>query len=379
MSGWSLVGYELYPCTFLWKDCGSLLTHSFHSFIVYVSLLCCKPQHCFILFKPFILKKKKKLHKMSSSPPAPNGIDPATWNSILHIRTGCFPTLLPEIRNDYGYRPSLGAGIAFDVLFGLTFLGHVIRAIRFRRWTSITFAIGALSSSSNSILALSVKVGWLTVLSSSAAEAIGWAGRTWNAKCPYNHDAFLMQITTLIIAPTFFAAGLYVLLGILIKQLGSQTSSLSPSSYAIIFCTCDVISLVVQAVGGALAAKATVELNGDTTTGTHIMVAGIAFQLFTMSIFALLVCDFLRRAKRLVKMRPTRLALIALFVAFLMIYIRSIYRTVELAEGWTGSLITHEGYFIGLDAVLMVIAAVVFLVLDPAVLLQNEPVTLVAK
>jgi hypothetical protein len=217
------------------------------------------------------------------------------------------------------------------------------------------------------------------VLSSSAAEAIGWAGRTWNAKCPYNHDAFLMQITTLIIAPTFFAAGLYVLLGILIKQLGSQTSSLSPSSYAIIFCTCDVISLVVQAVGGALAAKATVELNGDTTTGTHIMVAGIAFQLFTMSIFALLVCDFLRRAKRLVKMRPTRLALIALFVAFLMIYIRSIYRTVELAEGWTGSLITHEGYFIGLDAVLMVIAAVVFLVLDPAVLLQNEPVTLVAK
>lgn len=188
-----------------------------------------------------------------------------------------------------------------------------------------------------------------------------------------------MQITTLIIAPTFFAAGLYVLLGILIKQLGPQTSILSPSHYAIIFCTCDVVSLVVQAVGGALAAKATVELNGDTTTGTHIMVAGIGFQLFTMSIFALLVFDFLRRARRMVMMRSIKLALIALFVAFLMIYIRSIYRTVELAEGWTGFLITHEGYFIGLDAILMVIAAVVFLVLDPAVLLRNQPVTLVAK
>ncbi|KAL7815094.1 RTA1 like domain-containing protein [Trichoderma gracile] len=292
---------------------------------------------------------------MSSSPPTPDGIDPATWNSILHIRTGCFPTLLPEIRNDYGYRPSLGAGIAFDVLFGLTLIGHAIQALRFRRWTSFTFAIGALT------------------------EAIGWAGRTWNAKCPYNHDAFLMQITTLIIAPTFFAAGLYILLGTLIKQLGPQTSSISPSSYAIIFCTCDVISLVVQAVGGALAAKATVELNGDTTTGTHIMVAGIAFQLFTMTIFAVLVFDFLRRARRLVMMRPTKLALIALFVAFLMIYIRSIYRTVELAEGWTGFLITHEGYFIGLDAILMVIAAVVFLILDPAVLLRNQAVSLVAK
>lgn len=128
-----------------------------------------------------------------------------------------------------------------------------------------------------------------------------------------------------------------------------------------------------------MAAKATVELDGDTTTGTHIMVAGIAFQLFTMSVFALLVFDFLRRARRTVLMRPTKLALVALFVAFLMIYIRSIYRTVELAEGWTGYLITHEGYFVGLDAILMVLAAVVFLILDPAVLLRHQPVSLVAK
>ncbi|PKK49652.1 hypothetical protein CI102_5424 [Trichoderma harzianum] len=288
---------------------------------------------------------------MSSLPPPPAGIDPNLWNQILHIRTGCFPQLLPQIKNDYGYWPSLGAGIAFDVLFGLALIGHVIQAIRFRRWTSILFAIGALT------------------------EAIGWAGRTWNAKCPYNHDAFLMQITTLIIAPTFFAAGLYVLLGTLINELGPQTSSLSPSYYAIIFCTCDVISLVVQAVGGALAARATVEVNGDSSTGTHIMVAGIAFQLFTMSVFALLVVDFLRRARGLVIKRPIKLVLIGLFVAFLMIYIRSIYRTIELAEGWTGFLITHEGYFIALDATLMVITVTVLLLFDPAVLLREESVS----
>ncbi|EHK21647.1 uncharacterized protein TRIVIDRAFT_192004 [Trichoderma virens Gv29-8] len=288
---------------------------------------------------------------MGTFPPPPAGIDPKTWNAILHIRTGCFPTLLPQIKNDYGYWPSLGAGIAFAVLFGLALIGHAIQAIRFRRWTSILFAIGALT------------------------EAIGWAGRTWNAKCPYNHDAFLMQITTLIIAPTFFAAGLYVLLGILIQKLGSQTSSLSPSHYAVIFCTCDIISLVVQAVGGALAAKATVEVNGNSVTGTHIMVAGISFQLFTMTVFALLVVDFLRRASNLVMKRPIKLVLIALFVAFLMIYMRSIYRTVELAEGWTGFLITHEGYFIGLDATLMVIAVIVFLIFDPAVLLRQDSVS----
>ena len=57
-----------------------------------------------------------------------------------------------------------------------------------------------------------------------------------------------------------------------------------------------------------------------------------------------------------------------------MIYIRSIYRTVELAQGWNGYLITHEGYFLGLDASIMVIAVWAFLVFDPAVLLPKEAV-----
>jgi hypothetical protein len=95
---------------------------------------------------PLSLVDLAQIFGMSSLPPPPAGIDPNTWNAILHIRTGCFPQLIPQIKNDYGYWPSLGAGIAFDVLFGLALIGHVIQAIRFRRWTSILFAIGALST-----------------------------------------------------------------------------------------------------------------------------------------------------------------------------------------------------------------------------------------
>jgi hypothetical protein len=58
-----------------------------------------------------------------------------------------------------------------------------------------------------------------------------------------------MQITTLIIAPIFFTAALYVLLGVLIKLLERQSSLLSARMYAIVFVTCDVISLVVQVSG----------------------------------------------------------------------------------------------------------------------------------
>lgn len=34
------------------------------------------------------------------------------------------------------------------------------------------------------------------------------------------------------------------------------------------------------------------------------------------------------------------------------------YRTVELAEGWTGYLIQHEPFFIGLDAIMSTLAMV---------------------
>lgn len=184
---------------------------------------------------------------------------------------------------------------------------------------------------------------------------------------------------TLIIAPVFLSAALYVLLGKLIVDLGRRSSILTAKWYAIIFCACDVLSLVVQALGGARASAA------DTTeamqTGTHIMVAGIAFQLFTMTLFGALGADFLWRVLaspsragefRGRVTRGARLVFGALFVSFLMVYIRSVYRTIELVQGWHGYLITHEGYFIGLDAVIMVVAVAVFMVVDPAVVFRRE-------
>ncbi|KUI60923.1 hypothetical protein VP1G_08112 [Cytospora mali] len=212
----------------------------------------------------------------------------------------------------------------------------------------------------------------------STAEVIGWASRIYAAKCPYNSNAFLAQEVTLIIAPVFFSAALYVLLGILIIDLGRASSILSAKWYTIVFCTCDLVSLVVQAVGGAMASMA--NTNAQQTKGTHIMVAGIAFQLGTMTLFGLLVGDFIRRiSSRRLGLRSSitrvlKLLLLALLVSFVMIYIRSIYRTIELAQGWSGYLITHQGYFIGLDATIMVIAVAVFMPIDPAVLLGKRGV-----
>lgn len=204
---------------------------------------------------------------------------------------------------------------------------------------------------------------------------MGWAGRTWSHQCPYNLNAFLMQITMLVIAPTFFIAGLYVVLGTLIRLMGRKYSLIGPTTYLWIFCSCDILSLVIQAIGGAMAAEAVNENPPkQSTTGTHIMVGGIVFQMGSITVFAMLFLDFLRRVHKEKQTLGPKIDLLIAATAFsaLMIYMRSIYRTIELLQGWSGYLITHQGFFIGLDASLMLLAVCVFNFIHPGWFLPGE-------
>lgn len=120
------------------------------------------------------------------------------------------------------------------------------------------------------------------------------------------------------------------------------------------------------------------KVNGDTAPGTHIMVAGIVFQLFSITIFVFCAADFMRRTLRrrlLQSMTGTIVPLlVAMIFSVLCIYARSIYRTIELSQGWSGYLITHERYFIALDGSMMVAAVVVFNVIHPGWFLPNDSV-----
>ncbi|KAL3434459.1 RTA1 like protein-domain-containing protein [Aspergillus tetrazonus] len=272
----------------------------------------------------------------------PNGTVP--YEVRRQLQTGCH-AYIDGIGTPYGYVPSLAAGIVFLVLFGLTMVGQAVQFAWKRTWWCAVFAVGSLT------------------------EVIGWAGRTWSAECPYNTNAFLMQITTLIIAPTFYTAGVYVLLGRFIELLGRDSSILSPRVYLIIFVTCDIISLVVQAIGGGMASVAAAQENGNTTPGTNIMVAGIIFQMASITVFVLCAADFVRRtlARRLLQNYTKTIVplLAAMVFSVLCIYVRSIYRTIELLEGWSGYLITTERFFIALDGSMMVLAVAIFNLIHP--------------
>lgn len=147
------------------------------------------------------------------------------------------------------------------------------------------------------------------------------------------------------------------------------------------------------------------------------MLAGILFQLATTTIFVVLAidfivrvmfhkpypaklhdfmsCKFLRRKKNKTPedalppsegssvtkpegprdkrdVRKAQILLAGVAWATLMIYIRGIYRSVELAQGWSGYVITHEVYFIWLDGFIMVFCMAGLAVTHPGFLLPND-------
>lgn len=103
---------------------------------------------------------------------------------------------------------------------------------------------------------------------------------------------------------------------------------------------------------------------GDTSVGTHIMVAGILFQLAGIIVFSCLftwvISKGLKSRGEVLRQRKVRLVIAATCFSVLTIVIRSIYRTIELVQGWSGYLITREQYFLGLDGSMMILAVAVY-------------------
>jgi hypothetical protein len=159
-------------------------------------------------------------------------------------------------------------------------------------------------------------------------EAVGYGARLMMYKNPWNDSGFKIQLVFLILAPSFLAGGIYLTLKYLVLHFGQEYSRLQPGLYTWIFVGCDALSIVIQAIGGAIAASTTGHL---LDTGNSLMMAGIAVQVVTMSLCALLAIDFaihvLRGAgKSNCGNSQFCCYLVSIAFSFATILIRSIYR-----------------------------------------------------
>lgn len=113
------------------------------------------------------------------------------------------------------------------------------------------------------------------------------------------------------------------------------------------------------------------------------MLAGLGFQVFTLALFMLLCGEYAFRVVRSTaslnsthaKLRASKkfrgfLGALALSTACIMV--RSVYRVIELAQGWDGALIKNEGLFFVLEGVMVTMAVLVFNLLHPGWCFQES-------
>ncbi|KAH7303532.1 RTA1 like protein-domain-containing protein [Stachybotrys elegans] len=250
----------------------------------------------------------------------------------------------------YSYRPSLLANIIFAGLFLLATFVHTYLGLR---WKTPAFM-------------------WCLILSCTH-EVSGYVARVFLYINPWNFAAFITQIICITQAPVFYCAAIYVTLGQSIEYYGPGLSRFPTKFFAWIFVPFDIVSLVLQGVGGSLSAAS----SGSAQVGVDIAMAGLILQVIMLVSFCVLFLDYLFRYLRSPMgkdlLKRDRLFFGFLSLAVLTTLARCIFRAYELREGYSGDSIKHEGVFIGLESVLIVVAVFCLCVAHPGFVFDRMP------
>ncbi|KAJ9295543.1 hypothetical protein DTO271G3_5999 [Paecilomyces variotii] len=255
---------------------------------------------------------------------------------------------MPQKFREYAYDPSAGAAIVAIVCFCLTSALHTWQLVRTRSRSFIPLTIG----------------GYL--------EIIGYACRlVASHQSPnFTRSPFIVETVLILVAPAFFSASIYMLLGRIIRIVdGESRSIISRRWLTKIFVFGDVVSLFLQAIGGVLITQKDAD---KIDHGKKIVDAGLFTQIASFGFFVVTATAFHIRLKlnptaaSLTKNNPWRKDLYTLYITSILILVRCIVRVVEYLQGVSGYIMTHEVFIYVFDFLLMFIVMVIFNIIHPS-------------
>lgn len=129
------------------------------------------------------------------------------------------------------------------------------------------------------------------------SSGTGYAARVALSANPWNQQAFETQICAIILAPTIICISIYLNLKHITTTLNPSLSRVRPNRYPYIFVPADVSCLLVQAVGGSLAAEGRKKPE-LLTAGNRMIIAGIALQVVVLLAFGAMCLDYFLRVKK---------------------------------------------------------------------------------
>ncbi|OJJ47356.1 hypothetical protein ASPZODRAFT_132352 [Penicilliopsis zonata CBS 506.65] len=255
----------------------------------------------------------------------------------------------------YNYTPSAAAAIIFTIAFAISTALHFWQIFTKKTWYFIPFVIGG------------------------CFEVLGYIMRYMSAKQSPNYSTgtYAGQNLLLLLAPSFFAASVYMILGRIIRLLNAGSISLvRPNWLTKIFVTGDVLSFFIQSGGGGM--MATASTTSAVNMGEKMIIGGLFVQVLSFGFFIIVSFVFHRRmlaspSHAVVKTEiPWTKYMMVLYAASLMIMVRSIYRVAEYIQGTTGFLQSHEVFIYIFDATLMLGCCILFNLFHPSKIISKD-------
>jgi hypothetical protein len=204
----------------------------------------------------------------------------------------------------------------------------------------------------------------------------------------WTKSIFIIQTLGILLAPTLFAASVYMVLGrIILLTEGEALSFVRRTWLTKIFVAGDVVSFLVQALGvykislrlqrgphpTNIRTGGTMIVSGEpdkVSKGQTIILIGLFIQIVFFGLFMTNSFVFMLRLRSHPTSRsqnvPWMKHLCSLFFVSGLILIRSIYRVIEYTQGSGGTLMTHEVYLYVLDTALMFLVMVAFVIIHPS-------------
>ncbi|KAH6612071.1 RTA1 like protein-domain-containing protein [Boeremia exigua] len=256
------------------------------------------------------------------------------------------------------YFPNFAAAVAFSILFGILTIAHLSQAITYRNGYCWVIIIASL---------------W---------ETGAYAFRALGSKDQQSSGIATVAQILVLVAPIWVNAFAYMVFARIV-HFYSPTRKVwffSPSILALIFVTLDIISFIIQLVGGGMAGPGSTP--DSQKKGLNIYMGGIGMQEGFIILFLGLVIKFHRdqlQAESIGRLAENKIAgwrwmIYALYGCLLAITIRIIYRLAEFSGGLGHSnpLPSDEPLLYVLESAPMWLAILVWNIVHPGRFIHGE-------
>jgi hypothetical protein len=183
------------------------------------------------------------------------------------VETCTYATCSVKEYGQMSYIPTLAGNAFFLGVFGFALLCQCILGIRYRTWGYLFGMFGGL-----------------------VLEILGYVSRIQLHYNVFSQHKFANYVIGTSIGPAFFSASIYLCLARIISVFGTDLSPLKPRTITCVFIFCDFTSILLQTLGGSITANANT-LNSH-QLGIHIMIAGLASQVASMTVYVCLCLHF---------------------------------------------------------------------------------------